>query len=97
MLLLLLSLPFYLRWYFRQQDAMLSSWAAANGLKILQARRKLFPPLNRWLTSSNQQSFMDVTVLDLSTQRIRHARIRLGGYWLGVLNADAIDVTWQPD
>lgn len=95
--LLLLALPFYLRWYLKRQQAMLETWAAAQHLKILHVHRRLFPPLGQWLTSSNQQSFMDITVLDLSTQRIRHARVRLGAYWMGVLDTDAVDVTWQPD
>jgi hypothetical protein len=95
--LLLLALPFYLRWHLKRQQAMLAAWAAAQHLKILHVHRRLFPPLGQWLTSSNQQSFMDITVLDLSTQRIRQARVRLGGYWMGVLDTDAIDVTWQPD
>ncbi len=96
-LIMLLALPLYLRWYFARRDSMLAAWATAHRLKILEARRRFFPPLNQWLTSSNQQTFMNITALDLSTQRIRHGTVRLGSYWVGVWNTDAVEVTWQQD
>jgi hypothetical protein len=97
--IVLFLIALYTHWYFARTKAMVASWAAANGYTILEAKRWYwsFPPIGMLLTTSREQTIMHVKVLDPSTKRIRNGYLRLGSYWWGVLDADAIQVRWQDE
>lgn len=94
-ILLLALIPPYLYWYMARTKSMLASWAASCGYRILEARRSYIPPWKLWLTTSRSQVVMHVKVYDNATHRIRSGRVRLGSYWWGVFDADAVDVQWD--
>ncbi len=94
-LLFLLLVPVYLHWYFAGTKAMVAVWAAANRMRILESRRLWFPPLGMFLTTSKSQVIVRIRVYDEMTQRIRSGWLRLGSYWWGVLDADAVEVRWE--
>ncbi|GAB2543653.1 hypothetical protein [Rhodanobacter koreensis] len=95
LIILLLAMPFYIVWYHARMKSMLAAWAKANRFTILEARRGFFPPLRMLLTTSREQALMHVKVYDESTHRIRSGWLRLGSYWWGLLDADAIEVRWE--
>jgi hypothetical protein len=95
LIIVLLLIPFYICWYYARLKTMLATWAAANQYKILETRRGFFPPLRMLLTTSKEQTLMHVKVYDESTHRIRNGWLRLGSYWWGLLDADAIEVNWD--
>ena len=68
---------------------------AATRMRILESRRLWFPPLGRFLTISKSQAIVRIRVYDETTQRIRHGWLRLGSFWWGVLDADAVEVRWE--
>ncbi|WP_426690280.1 hypothetical protein [Rhodanobacter ginsengiterrae] len=74
---------------------LLKAWARANGYTILHARRSLFMPLGMYFTTSRSQVVFHVAVYDTSRKRNRSAWVRLGTYWVGSLDGDAIDVRWE--
>ena len=94
-ILILLLLPPYLYWYYARTKAMIHDWAAANQVRLLESRRLWFPPLGMFLTTSKSQSIVRIRVYDETTHRIRSGWLRLGSYWWGVLDADAIEVRWE--
>jgi hypothetical protein len=91
----LVLIPPYMYWYFARTKSMLATWAAANGFTVLESSRTPFPPLRLLLTTSKQQTLMRIKIYDLSTHRIRSGWLRLGTYWWGLLNDDAIEVNWD--
>lgn len=93
--ILLLLMPLYLWWWYRRRKAMIAEWAAANRFTLLEAKQSFFPPLRLWLTTSREQVVMRVKVYDESTHRIREGWLRLGSYWWGLFDADAIEVRWE--
>lgn len=95
LIIVLLLIPFYIYWYYARLKSMLAVWAASNQFKILETRRGFFPPLRMLLTTSKEQTLMHVKVYDESTRRIRSGWLRLGSYWWGLLDADAIEVNWD--
>lgn len=97
---LLPLLPFvlaaiYLCWNIVRTRAMVAAWAELNGCKMLEWRRSWVPPLNLWVTSSRSQVIVSIRVYDETTHRIRSGWLRLGSFWWGLLDADAIEVQWQ--
>lgn len=95
--ILLVLIPLYLYWYSARIKSMLAAWAAANGFTVLEAKRRLFPPLRMLLTTSKQQTIIRIKIYDLATHRIRNGWLRLGSYWWGLLNDDAIEIAWDED
>ena len=94
-ILVLILVPLYLYWYFARTKAMVEGWAGANRMRILESRRLWFPPLGMFLTTSKSQVIVRIRVYDETTQRIRSGWLRLGSYWWGVLDADAVEVRWE--
>ena len=83
--------------YRRYVDAraLLQAWADANGYRILHAKHRLFMPLGLILTSSRAQVIYHVALYDTARKRNRAAWVRLGTYWMGAMDGDAIDVRWE--
>lgn len=86
-------------WAWRQYQgaqSLLADWARANHLRILGNKRGI-PPLAMWFGTSKNQYLYHVEVLDESTHRIRRAWVKLGSYWWGVMDGDAIEVRWDDE
>lgn len=84
------------RRHFANARWLLQAWADMNGYTILRARhRNLFMPLGILLSTSNCQIVYRAAVFDPSMQRIRSAWVRLGTYWTGSMDCDAVDVKWD--
>jgi hypothetical protein len=96
-LLVLVLLPLYVYWDIRRVKAMVAAWAALNRCRMLESRRAWFPPLGMFLTTSKYQVIVRIRVYDETTHRIRNGWLRLGSYWLGLLDANAIEVRWADD
>ena len=94
LVLLIVALALGMR-AWRAARTLLQVWANANALTILQARRAWLPPLSMLFTTSRFQVVYHVSVYDEQTRRIRSAWVRLGTWWLGLMNPDAIDVRWE--
>ncbi|QRP64383.1 hypothetical protein I6J77_02660 [Rhodanobacter sp. FDAARGOS 1247] len=77
--------------------ALLQSWADANGYKILHAKHRLFMPLGLILASSRAQVIYHVALYDTARKRNRSAWVRLGTYWMGAMDGDAVDVQWEDE
>ncbi|CAM0997582.1 Lipoprotein [Rhodanobacter sp. Root179] len=75
--------------------ALLQSWADANSYRILHAKRRLLMPLGMFFTTSRSQVVYHVAVYDDSLKRIRSGWVRLGAYWTGAMDGDAIEVRWE--
>lgn len=95
--LVLLGAGLGIYWQTRRVRTMLHAWADASGLKLLEYRRSwsLFPPIGMLFTASRAQALMHVKVYDLSTHRIRSGWVKLGSYWFGLWDADAVEVQWD--
>lgn len=90
-------IPPYIYWYLARTKSMLTAWAASCGFTILEAKRNYIPPWRMWLTTSKSQVVMHVKVYDDATHRIRSGWLRLGSYWWGVFDADAVEVQWDDE
>lgn len=90
-------LALYTWWHYQRVNAMVAAWAQSNGYRILEVRRWVltFPPLGMLLTTSKEQSIVHVRLFDPSMQRIREAFLRVGSYWWGTLDFNAVEVRWQ--
>ncbi len=87
---------FWIRRHYANARSLLQAWADVNGYKILHARqRSVFMPLGMLLSSSNGQVVYHVKVYDASVQRVRSAWVRLGTYWTGSMDGDAVQVKWE--
>ena len=75
--------------------ALLQEWADANDYKLLHASRAFVMPWGMWFSTSMYQVVYHVAVYDRSVKRIRSAWLRLGTYWTGSMNGDAIEVKWE--
>lgn len=76
--------------------SLLQAWADANGYQILHARRSnLLMPLGMYFSTSKHQVVYHVAVFDASIKRIRSAWVRLGTYWTGSMDGDAVEVRWE--
>jgi len=95
-LLLIFAAAFYCYWYYSRSRSLLQDWLDANGLKLLHVKRgSPIMPLAMIFTTSRNQVVFHVTVYDTSMHRIRSAWLRFGSFWWGLLDADAVDVTWE--
>jgi hypothetical protein len=61
----------------------------------LRKRGSPIAPLAMYFTTTRNQVLFHVAVYDPSLHRIRSAWIRFGSRWLGLLDADAINVEWE--
>lgn len=94
---LLIAAACYWAWrQYQGAQTLLADWARANGLRILSKKRGI-PPLAMWFTTSRSQYLYHVEVLDEATHRIRRAWVKLGSYWWGVMDGDAIEVRWDDE
>ncbi|GAB2585576.1 hypothetical protein ISP15_10730 [Dyella jejuensis] len=95
--LMLLATGLSIYWQIRRVRTMLHAWADSNGYTLLEHGRfwAHTPSLGMLLTTSRNQTLVYVKVYDSSTHRIRSGWLRLGSYWLGVLDADAIEMQWD--
>ncbi|HET7329826.1 hypothetical protein [Dyella sp.] len=93
--LALLAIELAVYWEARRQRAVLREWAAANGLKLLKCKTSIFQSLAMLVNTSGKQGLTQVTVYDPSMRSKRGAQVRLGNYWQGLLNKDAIEVEWD--
>jgi hypothetical protein len=75
--------------------ALLQAWADANSFRILHATRRLTMPLGMFFTTSRSQVVYHVAVYDESRKRIRSGWVRLGTYWMGAMDGDAVEVRWE--
>ena len=82
-------------WETRRQRAVLREWADAHGLKLLKCRAPIFQSLATLLNTSGKQSLTRVTVYDSRMRSKRSGQVRLGSYWQGLLNKDAVEVEWD--
>ncbi|HWU77360.1 MAG TPA: hypothetical protein VN043_12720 [Rhodanobacter sp.] len=82
------------RHYVKARE-LLQAWADANGYKILHASRSIFMPWRMYFGTSKYQVVYHVAVYDASLKRIRSAWARLGTYWTGSMDGDAITVKWE--
>ncbi|MEO5830390.1 MAG: hypothetical protein ABIQ36_07450 [Rhodanobacter sp.] len=91
-----LVLAVWLTWrHYVKARELLQAWADANGYKILHANRRLFMPWRMYFGTSRYQVVYHVAVYDDSLKRIRSAWVRLGTYWTGSMDGDAIKVQWE--
>lgn len=74
---------------------LLQAWADANSYKILHANRSLFMPWRMYFGTSKYEVVYHVAVYDDALKRIRSAWVRLGTYWTGSMDGDAITVKWE--
>jgi len=81
--------------HYLKARALLQSWADANSYRILHAKRRLLMPLGMFFTTSRSQVVYHVAVYDDSLKRIRSGWVRLGAYWTGAMDGDAIEVRWE--
>jgi len=97
--LLLIAAAIWLSWrHWQNAKALLQDWADANGLRILHAKSNAFwlsMPLSMWFTTSKYQVVYHVSVYDEASHRIRSAWVRLGTRWWGVMEGDAVEVSWE--
>ncbi|WEN15998.1 hypothetical protein PY254_04815 [Rhodanobacter sp. AS-Z3] len=94
--LITFALAGWLTWrHYVNARELLQSWADANGYKILHATRPLFMPWSMYFGTSKYQVVYHVAVYDASLKRIRSAWVRLGTYWTGSMDGDAITVQWE--
>jgi hypothetical protein len=86
----------YQYWWFVHSRALLRAWAAGNHFDLLKCRRPwFFIPWRMWFTTSKAQAVFQVTVFDPSVKRVRTGWVRFGSYWTGLLDDEAVDVTWD--
>lgn len=87
----------YTTWWFHRTRTMVNRWAEHNGLKVLDYSIMPFPPyppIMVTLTTSRNQLIVRMRVYDDSMHRIRTGWLRLGTFWWGLLNVDAVEVFW---
>jgi hypothetical protein len=76
-----------------RSGSMLEQWAQDNEVTLLSQDYRTFFKGPYFWTSTKGQMIFYVTVQDRHA-RIRHAWVRCGGYWMGMLS-DHIDVVWE--
>lgn len=95
-LIALLLIGYFGYRHYVKARSLLQAWADANGYKILHARRSnLLMPLGMYFSTSKYQVVYHVAVFDASIRRIRSAWVRLGTYWTGSMDGDAVEVRWE--
>ena len=86
----------YALWTARRARTIMRQWLADRGFDALHVRQSLGPPLRLWNGSKEQYTFR-IRAYDKSTHRIREGWMRVGGYWIGVLNPDAVEMYWDDE
>ncbi len=87
----------YTTWWFHRTRTMVNRWAEHNGLKLLDYSIMPFPPyppIMVTLTTSRNQLIVRMRVYDDSIRRIRTGWLRLGTFWWGLTNIDAVEAFW---
>jgi len=87
----------YTTWWFYRTRSMVKRWAEHSRLKLLDYSVMPFPPyppIMVTLTTSRNQLIVRMRVYDDSIHRIRHGWLRLGSFWWGLMNIDAVEVFW---
>lgn len=87
----------YTTWWFHRTRTMVNRWAELNGMKLLEYSVMPFPPyppIMVTLTTSRNQLIVRMRAYDNRIHRIRNGWLRLGGFWWGLLNIDAVEVFW---
>ena len=87
----------YTTWWFYRTRTMVNRWAEQNRLRVLDYSVMPFPPYPPalvTLTTSTNQLIVRMRVYDNSIHRIRTGWLRLGTFWWGLLNVDAVEVFW---
>ena len=74
--------------------ALLQELADANDQAPARTSR-LRHAMGMWFSTSKYQVVYHVAVHDRSVKRVRSAWLRLGTYWTGSMNGDAIEVKWE--
>lgn len=86
----------FLGWrHLTNAKALLQEWAQANHFRILHSRRCIFMPWRLYFTTTRYQIVYQVSLYDESSHRVRAAWVRLGTRVWGVMEGDAVDVTWD--
>jgi hypothetical protein len=80
-------------WHLGRSHSILEHWAARNGYRLIDQSYCWFSKGPFFWTSSKGQTVYYVTVED-AAGRIRHAWVRCGGWFLGLLSEQA-DVEWE--
>ena len=80
-------------WHFRRSRAILESWAAENGLEILESDYRWFSKGPFFWTSSREQTVFYVKVRD-QDGTVRTGWVRCGGWFVGLWSNRA-DVRWE--
>jgi hypothetical protein len=97
-LLVVAGVALYTRWWLRRIREMVGRWAARSGLRVLDYRVLWLPSSRRsavlMLRSSRNQVVVSLRVYDPQLHRIRAGWLRLGGFWFGLIDADAAEVFW---
>jgi len=95
LMLLVVAIAVYLSYrHVKNAKALLQDWAQASNLRILHSRMCSFMPWRMYFSTSKYQIVYKVSVYDETTHRIRGAWVRLGTRFWGVMEGDAVDVTW---
>lgn len=87
-------------WHLRRVREVLARWAALHHFKVLDYSRLFLPP---WppaivlVSTSKSQVLLRVRVYDERIHRIRHGWVRLGSWWWGLLDEDAVEAFWADE
>ena len=94
---IIVGIASYTTWWYWRIRSMVKRWAAHHEVQLLDFSI-LFLPSRRaaWviLGSSRNQVVVQVRVYDDKVHRIRNGVLRLGSFWWGLMNADAVEVFW---
>lgn len=97
-LLLAVAAVLYTLWWLRRIRQMVGRWAERSGLRVLDYQLLWVPSARRAafvvLCSSRNQVVVSLRVYDPHLHRIRTGWLRLGGFWLGLIDVDAAEVFW---
>jgi hypothetical protein len=96
-IVLIAGITAFTTWWFHRARTMVKRWAELNGFKLLDYRIMPFPPYPPFmvtLTTSRNQLIVRMRVYDDGIHRIRQGWLRLGSFWWGLLNSDAVEVFW---
>jgi len=81
------------RWHFRKSRRLLEQWARANDLEVISAERRYLRRGPFFWRSGKGHEVFHVTVRD-AAGRHRHAYVRAGGWWWGMMSDD-VAVEWD--
>jgi len=74
---------------------LLTAWMVQHDYAVLESKLAwLGGPLRLW-NGSRQQYMFRVRIFDRPNHQERTGWVRVGGYWLGVLNPKAIEPFWD--